>query len=233
MPTQEQINAANIELQMANDNYAQLQNKLDKYNQIFEQYANASPEVQKRAANAMQAAIDAYNNLKLQQYANEDRIAQAQNAVNAINGQLAATPSTTNYWWQKRRPAAIQPQPNTQATIEQPVVNQSNTYTVPQYTPTQRSVSLQKGIMPEQPLYTTYTPQYRNNTLWGVVKNTAWQISNDWGNAWREWKNIVWPRISNFGKNFWSAMYDTYIGNPLRAATAVNNFVFGKPQQRI
>lgn len=233
MPTQEELNAAQVELDIANDNYAQMANKYNKFQDVFKLYANATPEVQAKAKDAMAKALDEFNSLRLNMYAAEDRIAQAQNAINTINGQLAATPSTTNYWWQKRRPAVIQPQSNTQATIEQPVVNQSNTYTVPQYTPTQRGVSLQRGIMPEQPLYTTYTPQYRNNTLWGVVKNAAWQISNDWGNAWREWENVVWPRISNFGKNFWSAMYDTYIGNPLRAATAVNNFVFGKPQQRI
>lgn len=233
MPTQEQINAANVELQIANDNYAQLQNKIDRYNQIFEQYMNASPEVQKKAANVMQIAIDDYNNLRLQQYANEDRIAVAQNAVNSINEQLVATPSTTNYWGQRRRTTTAQPQTVTQPAVEQPVVNQLATYTAPQYTPTQRNVNLQKGVIPEQPLYTTYTPQYKNNTLWGIARNTAWQVRNDWGNAWRERSNVVVPRIRDTANFIGNAAYNGFYKMPVQAATSVHNFVFGKPQQRI
>lgn len=233
MPTQEQINAANVELQIANDNYAQLQNKIDRYNQIFEQYMNASPEVQKKAANAMQIAIDDYNNLRLQQYANEDRIAVAQNAVNSINEQLVATPSTTNYWGQRRRTTTAQPQTVAQPAVEQPVVNQPATYTAPQYTPTQRNINLQKGVMPEQPLYTTYTPQYKNNTLWGIARNTAWQVRNDWGNAWRERSNVVVPRLKNAANFIGNAAYNGFYKMPVQAATSVHNFVFGKPQQRI
>lgn len=233
MPTQEQINAANVELQIANDNYAQLQNKIDRYNQIFEQYMNASPEVQKKAANAMQIAIDDYNNLRLQQYANEDRIAVAQNAVNSINEQLVATPSTANYWGQRRRATTAQPQTVTQPAVEQPVVNQPATYTAPQYTPTQHNVNLQKGVMPEQPLYTTYTPQYKNNTLWGIVRNAAWQVRNDWGNAWRERSNVVVPRIGDTANFIGNAAYNGFYKMPVQAATSVHNFVFGKPQQRI
>lgn len=233
MPTQEQINAANVELQIANDNYAQLQNKIDRYNQIFEQYINASPEVQKKAANAMQIAIDDYNNLRLQQYANEDRIAVAQNAVNSINEQLVATPSTTNYWGQRRRTTTAQPQTVAQPAVEQPVVNQPATYTAPQYTPTQRNINLQKGVMPEQPLYTTYTPQYQNNTLWGIARNAAWQVRNDWGNAWRERSNVVVPRIRDTANFIGNAAYNGFYKMPVQAATSVHNFVFGKPQQRI
>lgn len=233
MPTQEQINAANVELQIANDNYAQLQNKIDRYNQIFEQYINASPEVQKKAANAMQIAIDDYNNLRLQQYANEDRIAVAQNAVNSINEQLVATPSTTNYWGQRRRTTTAQPQTVAQPAVEQPVVNQPATYTAPQYTPTQRNINLQKGVMPEQPLYTTYTPQYKNNTLWGIARNAAWQVRNDWGNAWRERSNVVVPRIRDAANFVGNAAYNGFYKMPVQAATSVHNFVFGKPQQRI
>lgn len=233
MPTQEQINAANVELQIANDNYAQLQNKIDRYNQIFEQYMNASPEVQKKAANAMQIAIDDYNNLRLQQYANEDRIAVAQNAVNSINEQLVATPSTANYWGQRRRTTTAQPQTVAQPVVEQPVVNQPATYTAPQYTPTQRNVNLQKGVMPEQPLYTTYTPQYKNNTLWGIARNAAWQVRNDWGNAWRERSNVVVPRIRDTANFIGNAAYNGFYKMPVQAATSVHNFVFGKPQQRI
>ena len=49
MPTQEQINEANVELQIANDNYAALANRYNQYKNVFQSYANASPETQARA----------------------------------------------------------------------------------------------------------------------------------------------------------------------------------------
>lgn len=114
MPTQEQINAANAELQIANDNYAALADRYNKYNAIFQAYKDANPEVQAKARWALQAALDDYQQLKLNMYAAEDRIAQAQNAVNVINEQLATTPSTMNYWGQRRR------------TTTPPTITQSN-----------------------------------------------------------------------------------------------------------
>lgn len=107
MPTQEEINAANVELQVANDNYAALQSRLDKYNQAFKTYANLSPEQQQnpRLREAMTAALNDYNNLKVQQLANEDRIAAAQNTVNNYNAALTTQPQTVS-WHQRRRTVA-------------------------------------------------------------------------------------------------------------------------------
>lgn len=85
MPTQEQINAANVELQIANDNYAALANKYNRYQEAFKTYANATPEQQERARWAMQNLLNSYNQLRLDMYAAEDRINQAQNAVNNLN----------------------------------------------------------------------------------------------------------------------------------------------------
>lgn len=110
MPTQEEINAARVELDIANDNYAATQARLDRYQRIFESYANASPETQARAASLMRTALDDYNNLRAQQYANEDRIAVAQNAFNAINAQIAQQPAAIATTWGQRRRTTVQRQ---------------------------------------------------------------------------------------------------------------------------
>ena len=50
MPTQEEINAANRDLSIANENWGYINSQLNKYNQAFEIYANATPEQQARAS---------------------------------------------------------------------------------------------------------------------------------------------------------------------------------------
>ena len=90
MPTQEEINAAQVELDIANDNYAALADKYNQYNRIFNAYKNSSPEAQERASGLMQEALNNYEQLKQQIYAAEDRIAVAQNRVNSINETIAA-----------------------------------------------------------------------------------------------------------------------------------------------
>ena len=90
MPTQEQINAANVELQIANDNYAALADQYNKYQKVFQDYANASPETQERAEGLMQDALAKYEQLRLNMYAAEDRIQQAHAAVNRINTEVKA-----------------------------------------------------------------------------------------------------------------------------------------------
>lgn len=230
MPTQEQINAANMELQIANDNYAATQDRLNKYQNIFEAYRNASPETQARASSLMQAALDDYNNLRMQQYANEDRIAVAQNAVNSINAQVIQQPTAVATTWGQRRRTTIQPE-----RIQQPVVETPATYQVPQFTREQINPSLSYGTVPQQPAYTPlpdYVPQYQNNTLWGIARNLAWQSSRDWAQAWNEWRNIIWPRISTALRGWANGLYNTYIEQPLRTASAINNFVFWRPQVR-
>lgn len=122
MPTQEQINAANVELQIANDNYAALADRYNRYNKIFESYANATPEAQERARGLMQSAMEDYNQLRQNMYAAEDRIHVAQNAVNNLNNQVATAQAAAQQqaaiyrqWGQRRREIPT--------TAEQPVTN--------------------------------------------------------------------------------------------------------------
>ena len=113
MPTQEQINAANLELQIASDNYNRAQNKIDQYDRIFNSYMNMSDEKKRdpRIVSAMQNAIADYNNLKLERTTNIERMNNAQVALNEYNAQAAAQQqAATQRWWERRR--VINPNPN-------------------------------------------------------------------------------------------------------------------------
>jgi hypothetical protein len=68
MPTQEQINAANAELQIANDNYASLANQYNTYRNVLQAYANASPEKQAAASGYMRDVMDNFQAIKLAMY---------------------------------------------------------------------------------------------------------------------------------------------------------------------
>lgn len=109
MPTQEEYNQAQVELDIANDNYAATQDKINKYNEIFKAFKNASPETQAKAEASwlMQRALDDYNSLKAQQYVNEDRINVAQNRMNtyreAAAAQYIAAQQAASGWRTKRR----------------------------------------------------------------------------------------------------------------------------------
>lgn len=92
MPTQEELNAAQVELDIANDNYAQMANKYNQFQDMFKLYANATPETQAKAKDAMVRALDEFENLKLNMYTAEDRIQQAQNRVNSYNEIIANQP---------------------------------------------------------------------------------------------------------------------------------------------
>ena len=124
MPTQEQINAAQVELDIANDNYARMADRYNRYNRIFEYYKDASPETQKKAEWLMEQALADYNQLKLDMLAAEDRIAVAQNAVNSINETIAAQQAAlaaqqTAQWGQRRR--VVRPT-NTDTVTNQPTI---------------------------------------------------------------------------------------------------------------
>lgn len=92
MPTQEELNAAQMELDIANDNYAAMANRYNKFQDLFKAYAKASPEMQDKAAESIWYALEEFEKLKLDMYAAEDRIQQAQNAVNSYNELLAQQP---------------------------------------------------------------------------------------------------------------------------------------------
>lgn len=122
MPTQEELNAAQVELDIANDNYAQLADRYNKYQQLFQTYASSSPEIQNRAADAMWRALEDYYQTQEKMRAAEERIAQAQNTINSYNeiiaNQPAAQPTTTT-----RR--VIRQNPGT-ATVTEPNIDSSN-----------------------------------------------------------------------------------------------------------
>ena len=103
MATQEQINAANLELQIASDNYNRAQNKIDQYDRIFNSYMNMSDEKKRdpRIVSAMQNAIADYNNLKLERTTNMERMNNAQVALNEYNTQAAQQPRVQR-WGQRR-----------------------------------------------------------------------------------------------------------------------------------
>jgi predicted Zn-dependent protease len=98
MPTQEQINAANLELQIASDNYNRAQNKIDQYDRLFNSYMNMSDEKKKdpRMVSAMKDAIADYNNLKLQRTTNAERMNNAQVTLNEYSAQAAAQQQAAN-----------------------------------------------------------------------------------------------------------------------------------------
>lgn len=95
MPTQEELNAAQMELDIANDNYAAMADRYNKFQQLFKRYASESKEVQDRAAPAIGYALEEFEKLKLDMYAAEDRIQQAQNRVNNYNEVIASQPTQT------------------------------------------------------------------------------------------------------------------------------------------
>lgn len=123
MPTQEEINAANVELQIANDNYARMADRYNKYNRAFEIFSNASPDTQEKAKGLMQEALAEFNQLKLDMLAAEDRIAVAQNKVNNLNTIIATQRAQAAAPWTRRKTVV----PETPIIVPQPDVNPNPT----------------------------------------------------------------------------------------------------------
>lgn len=188
MPTQEQINATNVELQIANDNYAALANKYNRYQEAFKTYANATPEQQERARWAMQNLLNSYNQLRLDMYAAEDRINQAQSAVNNLNTYVAPQ-SPSRGGWQRRRTVVPQNEfgwewwfeqwgvryspdwatkvyPNWSVEFgESPIINWegTNIATQPITFPAPQTVRQAAAE------YNTFTPRFVNNNTWTIT----------------------------------------------------------------
>lgn len=95
MPTQEELNAAQMELDIANDNYAAMANRYNKFQDLFKAYAKASPEMQDKAAESIWYALEEFYKLQQDMYAAEDRIQQAQNKWNNYNEIMAKQPQQT------------------------------------------------------------------------------------------------------------------------------------------
>lgn len=173
MPTEEQINAANVELQIANDNYAALANKYNRYQEAFKTYANATPEQQERARWAMQNLLNSYNQLRLDMYAAEDRINQAQSAINNLNTYVA--PQSPSRGGGQRRRQVIVPEvvvepieTPQEVVVETPIswgeaniVAQPITFPAPQ---TVRQAAAE---------YNTFTPRFVNNNTWTITNPYA------------------------------------------------------------
>lgn len=113
MPTQEQLNAAQLELGLANDEYAALADRYNKYKELFQSYREASPETQDRAEEAMGRALDDFYNTEQKMHAAEDRIQQAQSVVNQYSAAIAAAQQAAAQQtvWQRRRTYVSNPTP--------------------------------------------------------------------------------------------------------------------------
>ena len=85
------LETARNNLSVASNSYAEIQKQLDRYNRVFETYANASPETQIRAASVMRQALNEYLGLKRQQEENAVRIYEAQNWIDYYNNSPAQT----------------------------------------------------------------------------------------------------------------------------------------------
>lgn len=152
MPTQEELNAAQVELDIANDNYAQMANKYNQFQDVFKLYADATPEMQAKAKNAMVRALDEFENLKLNMYAAEDRIQQAQNRVNSYNEIIANQPvqQVNTPTASRRKISTYQPVINNTSN-EIPVVNDVSSevpVNIPEQNINNNQVVLQKGTAP-------------------------------------------------------------------------------------
>ena len=231
MPTQEDINAANVELQIANDNYAQLADRYNKYQQLFQTYAKSSPEIQDRAADAMWRALEDFYQIEEKMRAAEDRINLAQGVVNNYNNIIASQPvqqtvARSNY----NSGRYISPTPTVveQPVIEQPTVEVTTSwYKATPYSGSTHNINLRRWA--EQP----FTLPYQNNTLAWIVGNAGAQIMHDQREAWQQWNNIVWPRIKSGLNSAGNAWKKTFVDAPSKAADAITNFVLWTPQRKL
>lgn len=192
MPTQEELNAAQVELDIANDNYAQLADRYNKYKRLFETYANATPEQQARAAGVMRQAIDEYNQIRLNMYTAEDRIAQAQNRVNNYNS-IINQPVQPQVQRVQRR--SITP-----AQTVAPTTAQNNTTYV---TPTQRVIN--SNYIPNQNMLRINWVNTQQATISPAptipyeiqnVRNLRWNDYLQWLRNLEDnyWYNVIWQR---------------------------------------
>ena len=192
MPTQEELNAAQVELDIANDNYAALADRYNRYQKLFQEYANASPEIKQRATVAMWRALEDYYQLQDKMRAAEDRIAVAQNTVNNYNS-IINQPAQPQVQRVQRRP--ITP---TQTVV--PTTPQNNTtYIIPSqkitnsgYIPNQNMlrinwVNTQKATISPAPAV-PYEIQNVRNLRWNDYLQWLKNLEDNY------WYNVIWQR---------------------------------------
>ena len=172
------IETAKNNLYIASNDYAEIQKQLDRYNKIFEVYANANPETQMRAASVMRQAINEYNWLKRQQEENALKIYEAKQWVNYYN--------TNNAW--TKQPATVQttkkvtlsdsgPVERIQVVEEVPVVNTETPWAVNEnnnVTMIETEV-LDNNAVAEVPYNETFATVQSNNT---VKKSVPKSVTN-------------------------------------------------------
>lgn len=221
MPTQEEINAAQVELDIANDNYAALADKYNQYNRIFNAYKNSSPEAQERASGLMQEALNNYEQLKQQIYAAEDRIAVAQNRVNSINETIAAqqtaAASPVYQWGQKRR-----------------TITYDNPVNWDMVTPWVQIPEKRENITQGNKVKMTSTyvpnwtePQYSNTTIWNVdnkywvppeIQEVRWLRWNEYlqwlNNLENQWYTVIWQTAYKDWNSYKTNVYTTPVYTP-------------------
>lgn len=189
MPTQEELNAAQVELDIANDNYAQLADRYNKYQKLFQTYANATPEQQARAAGVMRQAIDEYNQIRLNMYTAKDRIAQAQNRVNNYNS-IVNQPVQPQVQRVQRRPITLtQVIPNTAPNNTlQPLWNwPGNNYVPNQNMLRINWVNTQPATISPAPTV-PYEIQNVRNLRWNDYLQWLKNLEDNY------WYNVIWQR---------------------------------------
>ena len=196
MTPEEQYNALVVEKDIANDNYAALANKYNRYQRIFQSYSNATPEQQQRASWLMQTALDNFNQLKLDMYAAEDRIQQAQNALNAFNSQPVQQQATAS--WNRR---VVKPAP----TVVEPAVEETVTYWDPirEYItvkdPSQLPENIQR-IVANQP-----------GSPFGELSQGKWISAWDYlSNVYQWWKENINPQTWVYQNNSRAPWYNLW-----------------------
>lgn len=206
MPIQQWINMATDNLKKASDSYADIQRQLDRYNKVFETYAQASPETQMRAASVMRQAINEYNWLKKQQEQNAIKIYEAQQRVNYYkeNTPWVVQPKQYNSVWEGVSPGVMTEWTPIAQTETIPVMNVSTPWTLNNNTPIPAQVNAidtnttmnvpnvvsfpnNNTISPTMPVWLTnyinsQTPQYGWTTMWPVDNRTATPKTTNWSN---------------------------------------------------
>ena len=222
MPTQEELNAAQVELDIANDNYAKMADRYNKYQKVFQSYANASPEVQARAKWAMQEALADFEQLKLNMYAAEDRIQQAQNTVNNYNEIIANQPVQTTAPWGRRQI------PTTTNEISPEVITTPEATVISETSQRGEPVILSTGFVPSQSMINTQT--WLPWTLSAGEWVTAWEYL---GNMWQWIKENVnpttWVYQNNSrapGYNLWRKIWNAVIPVSVAAWTRLSPSTF-------
>lgn len=225
------IDVARSNLWKASNSYADIQRQLDRYNKVFETYANASPETQMRAASVMRQALDVYNGLKKQQEENTIKIYEAQQWVDYYNNKP-----------QKEQPAqsrTVETAPVTQqveqvnvATDQVPVISTSTPWVLNNNAPTTNMevnaidtnktanvsnpvVTSTNKINPTAPIWST--PKYPNTTIGPVTNNQTTTI---------KWPNY-WPGSIATMPGTWNVltMPTTYRSNNNSLSNSLKNYV--------